>query len=251
MEYFITSKKLIKEIILNQPQQVSKLYIAENAYGKDIEEIVSIAKKQKVSFLSVPKQKILKIFNQGYSGILLVLSPIKYIDLEEFVNNLKNKTKTVVLILDEIIDPQNFGAILRSSAAFEVDGVIIQQWNQSPITQTAVEISRGGAYIVPIVKVKNVFNAVKRLKRKNFWVYATSPKGNLMIGENPVDLKTVKSQQYVAVILGNEEKGIRKNIIEECDGVISINHSDKIESLNVSVTCGIILYEIYKKADVY
>ncbi len=68
-----------------------------------------------------------------------------------------------------------------------------------------------------------------------------------MVGENPVDLKTVKSQQYVAVILGNEEKGIRKNIIGECDGIISIEHSEKIESLNVSVICGIILYEMYKK----
>jgi len=247
MEYFITSKKLIKEILINNPQQVSKLYIAENAYGKDIEEIVSVAKKQKVSFLSVPKQKILKVFNQGYSGILLVLSPIKYIDLEEFINNLKTKTKALILILDEIIDPQNFGAILRCAAAFEIDGVIIQQWNQVPVTQTVIEISRGGAYIVPIVKVKNIFNAVKRLKKENFWVYATSPKSNLMIGENTVDLKTVKNQQYVAIVLGNEDKGIRKNIFEECDGVISIEHSEKIESLNVSVTCGIILYEIYKK----
>ena len=247
MEYFITSKKLIKEILLNQPQQVSKLYIAENAFGKDIEEVVSLAKRQKVSFLSVPKQKILKVFNQGYSGMLLVLSPIKYIELEDFVKNLKAKTKALVLILDEIVDPQNFGAILRSAAAFEVDGVIIQQWNQVPVTQTVVEVSKGGAYVVSIVKVKNVFNAVKRLKKENFWVYATVPKSSLMVGENPVDLKTAKSQQYVAVILGNEEKGIRKNIVGECDGIISIEHSEKIESLNVSVICGIILYEMYKK----
>ncbi|MFN3550259.1 MAG: 23S rRNA (guanosine(2251)-2'-O)-methyltransferase RlmB, partial [Endomicrobiia bacterium] len=236
---------LIKEIIRNYPQQVSKLYIANNAYGKDIQEIISLAKSKKISFLSVPKQKILNIFNQGYSGLLLVLSQVKYFSLEEFIENIKLKSKCCVLILDEIMDPQNFGAILRTAAAFEIDGVIIQQWNQVLITETVIETSRGGVYLVPIVKVKNVYNAVKKLKEINFWIYATIPKEiKLNLSISNVELKDIKNQQYIGIVLGNEEKGIRKNIVSECDGIITIKHSKHIESLNVSVVCGIVLYEL-------
>ncbi len=245
MENFVTSKKLIKEIIRNFPQQVSKLYIANNAYGKDIEEIINLAKSKQISFLSVPKQKILNIFNQGYSGFLLVLSSVKYFYLDEFIENIKLKSKCCVLILDEIIDPQNFGAILRTAAAFEIDAVIIQQWNQALVTHKVTEISRGGVYLVPIVKVKNVYNAVKKLKEINFWIYATMPqKFGLDLNITSVKLKDIRNQQYIAIVLGNEEKGIRKNIVSECDGIITIEHSQHIESLNVSVVCGIVLYEL-------
>lgn len=244
MEHFITSKKLIKEIINNYPQQVSKLYIANNAYSKDIEEIINFAKSKKISFLSVPKQKILNIFNQGYSGMLLVLSPVQYLSLEEFIENIKLKPKCCVLILDEIMDPQNFGAILRTAAAFEVDGVIIQQWNQVLVTQTVIETSRGGAYLVPIVKVKNVYTAAQKLKKENFWIYATMPPKFGSENISNVELKDIKNQQYIGIVLGNEEKGIRRNVVSERDGIITIRHSQQIESLNVSVICGIILYEL-------
>ncbi len=245
MENFITSKKIIKEVLKTSPQYVSKLYIANNAFGSDIEEIISIAKKKKVSFLSVPKQKILKIFNQGYSGILLVLSHVKYLSLDEFLNKVRDKEYIVVLVLDEINDPQNFGAILRTSAAFEIDGVIIQQWNHASVTQTVVNVSRGGVYKVPIVKVKNVYNVLKKLKEENFWIISTLPKNNNFY--NSMELDKISELKKICVILGNESKGIRKNLISESDGIITIEHSPEIDSLNVSVVCGIILYEIYKQ----
>lgn len=245
MENFITSKKIIKEILKTLPQRVSKLYIANNAFGDDIKEIISLAKKNKISFFSVPKQKLLEIFNQGYSGVLLVVSPVHYHTLEDLIKKFETKNTCVVLILDEINDPQNFGAILRTAAAFEVDGVIIQQWNQVQVTQTVVETSRGGVYHVPIAKVKNVYNAVKKLKEHNFWVYATAPPTLITDKSKVTQINNITGYNKIAVILGNESKGVRKNILNEADGIITIQHSDKIDSLNVSVTCGIILHYIY------
>lgn len=244
MENFITSKKIIKEIIKSAPNYISKLYIAENATGEDIKEIIRLAKKKRVSFLSVPKQKILSIFNQGYSGLLLITSPIKYLTIEEFINKAKNRQKNIVLVLDEINDPQNFGAIIRTASAFNVDAIIIQQWNQAPVTKSVIDVSRGSVYNLDIVKVKNIYGAILHLKKLNFWLYATVPPGQV---ENYItDYSKISKDNNIAIVLGNEEKGIRKNILRECDGYLTIQHSDKIQSLNVSVSCGIILYEIYK-----
>lgn len=245
MENFITSLKLIKEFINLYPQQINKLYIAENASGQAIKTIIQLAKKKNVSYLVVPKQKLLSIFNQGYSGVLLMMSPIKYLTLEDFYNKIKNQQKNVVVILDEINDPQNFGSILRTSAAFNVSGVIIQQWNQVPVTQTVVETSRGGVYNVAVVKVKNVYNAVKKLKEWGFWIYATVPPGNVVSNNIITDVKLIAENKNIGIILGNESKGVRKNLISESDGVITISHSEKIQSLNVGVICGIILYQLY------
>lgn len=246
MENFITSKKIIKEIIKNAPNYISKLYIAQNATGEDIKEIINLAKKKNVSFLSVPKQKILSIFNQGYSGLLLVTSPVKYLTIEEFINKAKNKPKNIVLALDEINDPQNFGAIVRTASAFDVDAIIIQQWNQTPITKAVIDVSKGGIYNIDIVKVKNIYTAILQLKKLNYWIYATIPPQQV---ENAVvDFSKLPKDSNLVIVLGNEEKGIRKNILRKCDGYLTIQHSDKIQSLNVSVSCGIILYEIYKNS---
>ncbi|MEN3013878.1 MAG: 23S rRNA (guanosine(2251)-2'-O)-methyltransferase RlmB [Endomicrobiia bacterium] len=245
-ENFLTSKKLIKEIIKNSPQYVSKLYIANNASGSDIKEIIEIAKNKKVSFLSVPKQKILDIFNQGYSGVLLITSPVKYLTIDEFINKTKKKEKNLVVLLDEIKDPQNFGAIIRTSSAFDVDGIFIQQWNQVPITQSVIEVSKGGIYNLDIVKVKNIHHAIVELKKINFWIYATVPKESSFSQTNLTEISEISKLNNIGIVFGNEEKGIRKNILNECDGIITIEHSSKMQSLNVSVSCGIILYEIYR-----
>ncbi|MCX7940587.1 MAG: 23S rRNA (guanosine(2251)-2'-O)-methyltransferase RlmB [Endomicrobia bacterium] len=245
-ESFITSKTLIKEIIKTRPDLVSKLYIANNAYGKDIEEIIALAKKKKVSFLTVPKEKILSIFNQGYSGLVLVVSPVRYYSLEELLSKISQNSEVTLLILDEINDPHNFGAILRTAAAFNIDGVIIQQWNQVPVTQTVVETSRGGVFNIPIVKVKNVFNAITVLKKNDFWIYSALPPESAHNNIQTVNVDDIKSQKRLAIVLGNEHKGVRKNIISNSDAAVIIQQSNKVQSLNVSVCCGIILYEIYK-----
>lgn len=246
VENFVNSKSVIEEILKTSPDYVSKLYIADNIFGDDIQRIIELAKKKKVAFVTVPKQKILQLYNKGYTGLLLALSPVKYWRLDEWLKYVQTLHKVLVVILDQINDPQNFGAILRSAAAFNVDGVIIQQWHQVPVTQAVIDTSRGGVYSVKIVKVKNVYNAVKNLKKNNFFIYGTVPSGVVPAEKPKITLETVAKQKYVALIFGNEHKGIRKNILSECDDYITIEHSEKVQSLNVSVTCGIVLYEIYK-----
>jgi 23S rRNA (guanosine2251-2'-O)-methyltransferase len=242
MENYIITKQTIKELLRSVPKQITKLYISQEAYGNDIKTIISLAKENGVGFLTVPKKKLIEIYNQGYSGVLAVVSVVEYMTLDELLAKTKEKSLKI-LVLDEIMDPQNFGSILRSAAAFEIDAVIIQQWNQAQVSQTVMDVSRGAVRIVPIVREKNVYNAVKRLKKEGFWIYGATVQ--------PVDsFKKVEitnlPKDNIVIILGNEHKGIRKNVMTECDGFITIPHSGKMESLNVSVACGIILYEIYK-----
>ncbi len=242
MENYVTTKYIIKELLQTVPEQINKLYIAQDV-KENVKEIISIAKQHKVSYYFVPKQKIISLYNKNYSGFLAVLSAVRYYTVEEILNITKNKKFTIILILDEITDPQNFAAILRNAVAFEVSAVVIQQWNQAQVNQTVVESSRGAAKIVPIVKEKNIYTAIKKLKKENFNIYATMPMSTNF--NKTIELSKLNFEK-IAIVLGNEHKGIRKNILNECDGFITIPHSIKIQSLNVSVACGIVLYELYK-----
>jgi len=242
MENYVITKQTIKELIKSVPGQITKIYISDEAHGNDIKEIVALAKANRVGFLTVPKKKLIEIYNRGYSGVLAVVSVVEYVTLDEILKQGKDKILKLI-VLDEIMDPQNFGSILRTAAAFEIDAVIIQQWNQAQVSQTVMDVSRGAVRIVPIIREKNVYNAVKRLKKENFWVYGTTVSKDK--NENEVDI-TDLPKGNIAVVFGNEHKGIRKNIVDECDGFITIPQSDKMESLNVGVACGIILYELYR-----
>lgn len=246
MENYIITKQTIKELIKSIPRKITKIYISQEAHGKDIKEIVSLAKANRVGFLTVPKKKLIRIYNKGYSGVLAVVSVVEYITLDEVLSQGKDKILKL-LVLDEIMDPQNFGSILRTAVAFEIDAVIIQHWNQAQISQTVMDVSRGAVRIVPIIREKNVYNTVKRLKKENFWIYGATV--SKKVNDKKVDI-TDLPKGNIAVVMGNEHKGIRKNIIDECDGFITIPQSEKMESLNVSVACGIILYEIYKQTKI-
>ena len=155
---------------------------------------------------------------------------------EKYICNLKVDEDTALLLLGEIEDPHNVGAIIRSAAAFGISGVLIPKRNQAPVTGTVIKVSAGMAFRVPLVEIGNVNVVIRDLKKAGFWFYGLD--GNAV--------KTVSDELYnkpTVFVLGNESKGIRKKTRDLCDMLLSIPINQKCESLNVAASTAVVLFE--------
>ncbi|MDK4491221.1 23S rRNA (guanosine(2251)-2'-O)-methyltransferase RlmB, partial [Fusobacterium necrophorum] len=162
-----------------------------------------------------------------------------YQDFDEFLERMAGRSQSILLMLDEIQDPRNFGALIRSAEVFGVDGILIPERNSVRINETVVKTSTGAIEYVPIIKVTNLSNAIEKLKKIDYWVYGAA-------GEAELSCQEEQYPKKVVLILGNEGTGLRKKVREHCDKLIKIQMRGKINSLNVSVAGGILLSEIAK-----
>lgn len=171
------------------------------------------------------------------SGIAAEMAEFRYVDVEEWTASLPETSRA--FLLDGVTDPQNLGAILRSALAFGFDGVLIPEDRSCPVTGAVFRASAGAAAHLPVVQVKNLARAIERLQEAGFWVFAAA-------GGEGSDLAGFRPAKRTAVVLGSEEKGIRRLAREKCDGTVRIPMAPGTESLNVSVAGGIIAYSIRK-----
>jgi len=160
--------------------------------------------------------------------------------LDEIISRSKKSSSPLLLILDSIQDTHNVGAILRSAECSGVNGVIVTKHNSAPINETVVKTSAGATEHVKIAQVNNLANAIEELKENGFWIVGSSL-------ENAKPYTEVDYKIPVALIVGNEEKGIRKLTADKCDFLVQIPMTGKLQSLNVSVATGILLFEINRQ----
>jgi 23S rRNA (guanosine2251-2'-O)-methyltransferase len=153
-----------------------------------------------------------------------------------FMETLKVDDRTLVVLLDELTDPHNVGAIIRSAAAFGAAGVLIPSHNQAPITGTVVKTSAGMAFRIPLVAIGNVNQAVDALKKVGFKTYGLMMDGKTNITDEPFEAPTL-------VIVGNEGEGIREHTLARCDVKLRIPMDSRAESLNASVSAAVVLYQ--------
>ena len=172
-----------------------------------------------------------------HQGIILDIDEIKTFEIDEFLYMVKDKSgyRTIV-ILDHLEDPHNFGAIIRTCEALGIDGIIIPNDRSVGITSTVVKTSVGSINYIPIVKVSNLSVAIKKLKENNYWIIGTDMNGD--------DYTKIDYKMNICLIIGNEGKGISNVVRNNCDYIASIPMIGKINSLNASVSCGIILSRI-------
>ena len=188
----------------------------------------------------------IKIFYTGKKidnsqGVAVYISNYDYYkDFDEAYEELAGKDKSLVLILDEIQDPRNFGAIIRSAEVFKVDLIIIPERNSVRINETVVKTSTGAIEYVNISKVTNLSDTINKLKKLDYWVYGAAGEANISYNEEDYPDKVV-------LVLGNEGRGIRKKVREHCDRLIKIQMYGQINSLNVSVASGILLSRIVNR----
>jgi 23S rRNA (guanosine2251-2'-O)-methyltransferase len=147
--------------------------------------------------------------------------------------------QSIVLLLDHVVDPQNLGAILRSADQFSVDAVIVPERRAAPLTAAVIQASAGTASYVPLITVKNLPRAIEELQRGAFWVFAAE-----MAGEA---LHRAKLDGRIVLVMGAEGGGVSRLVAERSDGLVAIPMAGHADSLNVSVACGILLYEVRRQ----
>lgn len=178
--------------------------------------------------------------NGNHQGIIVEITPHEYVSVDEIIKSAKGKKQPLILLLDEIEDPQNFGAILRSADAFSVDGVIIKSKNQVPLNWTVAKVSTGAIEYVKVAQVSNLNNAIQTLKDNGFWIYAAD-------GSAKESYEKLDYSGSIALIVGSEGRGISQLVMKNSDFIIKIPMTGHVNSLNVSVSTGILLSRIRNK----
>ena len=200
--------------------------------------ILDLLRAKKINYSFVEMDRLNDLSHHGnHQGVVLEVKPFEYSDLNSIINAAKKKTNPLILILDEIEDPHNFGAIIRSCDAFDVDGIIIKSRNQVPITMTVSKVSTGAIEYVRIAQVSNLSSAINKLKENGFWIYAAD-------GSGKEDYQKINYSGPVALVMGSEGHGISRLVLDNSDFIIKIPMFGHVNSLNVSVATGILLSRI-------
>ncbi len=232
---YIYGKHALKEALRNSPGAVKKVFLSPEIEDAELKGLLRQAGVSIAGFTpkSVPSD-IESASHQGVIGLLAVENLVQ--PYETFIKKLSITPDTALVLLDELQDPHNVGAIIRSAAAFGISGVLLAPHNQAPITGAVVKVSAGMAFRVPLVQLGNVNTAVRDLKERGFWIYGLEGEG-----ENPITKEVFDAP--AVFILGNESSGIRTKTKELCDILLSIPLHSRAESLNVAASAAVTLFE--------
>ena len=225
---------------INSSKDIDKVFIQTGLKGKLIGQLESLIRKNKINFSYVPTQKLDRLSKKNHQGVIARIAPIKFYTIDSFSEVLENSNNPFVLILDQINDVRNFGAIIRTAEISGVDGIIIQNSSSAPVNSDTIKTSAGAIFNIPICKVNHIKDAIYHLQSMNISIISASEKSEKNIYD--VDLKGP-----LAIIMGSEQKGINKSVINLSNESVKLPMYGKIESLNVSVACGIFLYEVVRQ----
>ncbi|MDR0846220.1 MAG: 23S rRNA (guanosine(2251)-2'-O)-methyltransferase RlmB [Lactobacillales bacterium] len=218
----------------------NKLFVLETLRGEKVEKIKELAREFNVPVKWVDKAKLNLLSDDGvHQGFVLAVNPYAYSTLDEILEIVASKDQATILLLDEIEDPHNLGSILRTADASGVDGIIIPKNRAVGVTSVAAKTSTGASEYMKIARVTNIAQTIKKLKDVGFWVFGTDMNGT------PYDKWNASGK--VALIIGNEGRGMSPGLKKEVDELVTIPMVGHVQSLNASVAAGILMYEIFRK----
>lgn len=230
----------IKEAVI-AGKDIEKVLIKTGMRNSRTAELINILKKHNVPFQFVPVQKINSFTNANHQGVLALASPVKYFSLEQLVPFIFEQGQSpLLLITDGITDVRNFGAIARSAECAGASGILIPFKGTARINSDAIKTSAGALHHIPVCREERLTDSIDFLKQSGFKIFAASEKTDT----NYTDADFTGP---AAIILGDEELGISKDILEKADFPIKIPIFGKIESLNVSAAASVILYEVARQ----
>ena len=231
---YIFGKHAVRELLQERPDVVVEAHIgADFSDEKILKLLEQKAINTKILNLKNPPRRISS--NDAHQGIVVGILPHKLtVPYKEFKATLKNSPATALLILGEVQDPHNVGAVIRSAAAFGIKGVLIPPHNQAPVTGSVVKVSAGMAFRIPLVTISNVNSVIRDLQKDGFWAYGLE-------GEGTTSTTTEKFTRPTIFVLGNEGSGLREKTKEACDELISIPIHPQCESLNAAAATAIVL----------
>jgi 23S rRNA (guanosine2251-2'-O)-methyltransferase len=223
---------------------IKKVVIASGKGGNPIREILDLAGKAGIP-VEFRDRDFLDRQSGGrtHQGVIGFIEDFAYVSVDDIIaNRHRESKKDLILILDGVTDPQNLGSLIRTAHCFGANGVIIPKNRSASVTATVMKTSSGTAGLTPIAMEANLSQTIEYLQSRSFWVYGAAAKEGL-------NIHTLDYGEHVAVVMGSEGQGIRSLIRRKCDFLVSIPMKGKIDSLNVSVAAGIILYEISRVWD--
>ena len=236
----IFGKRPVLEAI-RSGKTIEKIFIQKNLSKEVFDEIKKSINNKNVNLSLVPKEKLNRITRKNHQGVICYISPIDYQPLSEIVHRSYESGKDpIILVLDRITDTRNFGAITRVAEATGVDAIDIPEKESALITSEAVKASAGALNYVSICKEKNLKSVINKLKESGLKIIACTEKSD-------EDIYSVDFNTPVCIIVGSEKNGISQNLIEISDVKAKIPMKGKIESLNVSSSSSIILYELIRQ----
>ena len=235
---WITGRHPVEELLASATQRARKVLLSDTVPKEARAGFEQRAKDLSLPCLTCPRQEWERRTGEREGGgVAAEIAGYVYAGMEEWVRALPLTAR--VFLLDGITDPGNLGGILRSARGFAFDGVVLPADRSCPVTGAVFRASAGAAAHVPVVQVTNLVRAIERMQEAGFWLYAAE-------GTEGTDLSAFAPAKRTAIVLGSEEKGIRRLARDRCDGAVRIPMAHGTESLNVSVAAGIIAYSIRK-----
>lgn len=243
MSDLIIGRNAVIEYLKNK-EKATKLFVQKGDLKGSIHKIIGMAKEKNLIIVEKDKQKLDQLSeNQNHQGVILLAEDYKYSTLNEILEAGENsQTDPLIIILDEITDPHNLGAIIRTAEAAGAQGVIIPNRRSASVNHTVHKTSAGATTFMKVCKVVNIVQTIERLKKEGYWIYGADGKSETQYTQNDYTGK-------VCLVIGNEGKGISQSIKKHCDNLSYIPMYGKTESLNASTSAAIYIYEILRNRD--
>lgn len=240
-EFKIEGRNAVIEL-LKSDRPINKILIARGDRQGSINEIIKLAKQNKVIVTEVDKNK-LDTYSETkhHQGVIAFVSPVEYKDVDYILNVAKERgEEPFILIADEIEDPHNLGALIRSAEIAGCHGVIIPKRRAVAVTEIVSKVSVGATEYMPIARVNNINETIRDLKEKGVWIVGTDGSADTLYYEQDLT-------GPIAIVVGSEGRGMNKLTMKNCDFLVKIPMMGKITSLNASVSGGIVMFEALKQ----
>jgi 23S rRNA (guanosine2251-2'-O)-methyltransferase len=238
----IYGRKPVLEALRSSKRAITRIYLLQGSRDGVLNQIEAHAKAKGIPISLETRHRMDTMAgNDKHQGAIAVADDYKYADLQDLLDRAKDRNEPAfVVLLDEIEDPHNLGAILRSADAAGAHGAVIPKNRAAEVNATVIKASAGAAEHLPTVKVTNLNDAIKKLKEAQVWVVGTD-------GEATRDFYDYDYRQPVALVIGNEGKGLRRLVRENCDELVRIPMAGKVSSLNASVAAALVMFEVVRQ----
>ena len=222
---------------LKSDRDVEKIFLQKGEREGSIRVIAALARERAIPFVEVSAQKLEEMAASGaHQGVAALCSPVSYVTVDELFEKAEAKGEAPFFVIcDDISDPHNLGAIIRSAECCGVNGIILPKRHSAPVSSVAVKSSAGAVNHMPIAKVANIATTIEALKERGVWIYGAEAGGK--------SAREIDMRGSVAIVMGSEGKGISRLVKEKCDFIVSIPMYGQINSFNVSCAASIILSE--------
>lgn len=239
-EEIIIGKNPVFEAI-KSGRTINKIIVSDKLNESLFQRIKQELKNKQTVVQKAPKQKLDQITKGNHQGVIAYVTPYEYATIDDLFNRAQELNEApFFIILDEIEDPHNLGSILRTADATGAHGVIIPKHRSVGLTATVAKTSSGAIEYVPVARVTNIVDTIAELKERAVWVVGTTSDGT-------EDYRKLDGETPIAIVIGNEGKGMSRLVKESCDWTVRLPMKGKVSSLNASVASSILLYEIYRK----